>query len=153
VESPTPNLRNQHLTRGLPHRNSAGLLLQSLRTAAGCPLFGGGKLMTGNLLRRLDALRQMTEERGCTKAEAATAASLAAKLASICARRRSELSPAPPNPFATYLACTASMAAMQAALYAAAAQHWAAIAQIYRYQRAGDLSNARPCDTGGPDTA
>jgi Protein of unknown function (DUF2786) len=66
--------------------------------------------MTINLQRRIDALRQMTEANGCTKAEAATAARLAARLA---ARHRRDLPPL--NPFAIYVA---SMAGLYAIIFA-----------------------------------
>ena len=73
--------------------------------------------MTINLQRRIDALRRMTEANGCTEAEAATAARLAARLV---ARHRRDLPPFNPfaiplNPFAIYVA---SMAARYAIIFA-----------------------------------
>ena len=73
--------------------------------------------MTINLQRRIYALRRMTEANGCTKAEAATAAMLAARLA---ARHRRDLPPlnlfaVPLNPFAIYVA---SMAGLYAIVFA-----------------------------------
>jgi len=67
--------------------------------------------MTIKLHHRLEALRRMTEANGCTKAEAATAARLAARLG---ARHRRELMPL--SPFAIYVASMANLYAIFFAL-------------------------------------
>lgn len=50
----------------------------------------------------------------------------------------------PANPFAVALAALQGCASLQAAMYGQAAQHWSAIAELYRAQRP---DNGLPCDT------